>query len=200
MTLSVYFISWWMSHRTLRLKHTWNAFNIYPALLSMKMLGLTSNRSGTNAQTQHFDFIETWQILTKCRSKHFRLLTYFKQNSQMYITGSSVNSWNKNYVYWFCVYFPNRRNNWELVARSGVTVGTNSSNTWGYGEKYHGLIRYLPISMSSMFFMRVMMSSWCATIEPVCRGSFWSGWSADSCSTYLITTFQTVNAHISMRS
>ena len=45
--------------------------------------------------------------------------------------------------------------------------------TWGYGEKYHGVTLCLPISIIWMFFIRVMISSWCDTILPVCRGLDW---------------------------
>jgi hypothetical protein len=42
--------------------------------------------------------------------------------------------------------------------------------TCGYGEKYQGRILCLPSSIISTFFIRVTMSSWCATMEPVLRG------------------------------
>lgn len=42
--------------------------------------------------------------------------------------------------------------------------------TCGYGAKYHGLIRCLPNSIISIFFIRVTTSSWCVTMLPDCRG------------------------------
>lgn len=42
--------------------------------------------------------------------------------------------------------------------------------TCGYGAKYHGLMRFLPNSIISIFFMRVTTSSLCVTILPDCRG------------------------------
>lgn len=51
----------------------------------------------------------------------------------------------------------------------------------GYGEKYHGLIRCFPNSISWIFFIRVTTSSWCVTMLPDCRGVFSSGsWESSS--------------------
>lgn len=40
----------------------------------------------------------------------------------------------------------------------------------GYGAKYHGLMRCLPSSIISTFFIRVTTSSWCVTMLPDWRG------------------------------
>lgn len=50
---------------------------------------------------------------------------------------------------------------------------SRTHNSAGYGEKYHGLMRYFPSSMSFTFFIRVTTSSLpCVTILPDCRGVF----------------------------
>jgi len=54
--------------------------------------------------------------------------------------------------------------------------------TCGYGEKYQGRMRCGPISIISMFFILVKISSWWATMLPVWRGNFCSGTSWDSCN------------------
>lgn len=40
----------------------------------------------------------------------------------------------------------------------------------GYGAKYHGLIRFIPNSIISTFFIRVTTSSWWVTMLPDCLG------------------------------
>lgn len=50
---------------------------------------------------------------------------------------------------------------------------SRTHNSAGYGEKYQGLMRYFPSSMSFTFFIRVTTSSLpCVTILPDCRGVF----------------------------
>ena len=45
----------------------------------------------------------TRTTLTKCRSRHFWLFMYLRQNSQMYITDMSINSWKKKNNFLLCL-------------------------------------------------------------------------------------------------